>query len=139
MRITATHGKAWVEVSRNGSGVHASFSVACSVDTGHGAFSARNSDVHFLNLEEFTRTLDAFVLRRDLIPRLNGTYDTAITFLRPRDRNAIMAAFAIGDAYSDYLGAMHYKTEGQFEVSGEDLNELVKGFETLQATGETNR
>jgi hypothetical protein len=139
MRITSTHGKAWVELSRNGSGAHASFSIACSVDTGHGAFSARNSDVHLLNLEEFVKTLDAFVLRRDLIPRLNGTYDTAVTFFRPQDRNAIMVSFAIGDTFSDYLGPMRYRTEGEFEVSGEVLYELVKDFEKLSAAAQPIR
>lgn len=131
MRIRSTDEKAWLELSRNGSEAHASFSIECSVDIGHGKFRAKNSDVHFVNAEEFVKTLDAFVLNRELAPQLNGTYDTRIQFFRPRGKNVTMVSFVIGDAFSGHSATTHYKTEGEFEVDAEYLHELVTDFKKL--------
>lgn len=131
MRIRPTDDKAWLELSRNGSEAHASFSIECSVDIGHGKFRAKNSDVHFLNAEEFVKTLDAFVLNRKVTPQLNGTYDTSVKFFRPQGKNLIMLSFVIGDAFSGYAATTHYKTEGEFEVNAEYLDELIKNFNEL--------
>jgi hypothetical protein len=131
MRISSTDRKAWLELSRNEAEPHASFAIECSVEIAHGSFRARNGDVHFFNLEEFAKALDAFVLDRALTPRLEGTYDTRVEFSRPRSKNAVMLSFVIGDAYCGYAATVDYRTAGEFEIGAEYLNDVVAAFREL--------
>jgi hypothetical protein len=131
MRIGSTDGKVWLELTRNQAEPHASFAIECSVDVAHGSFRARNSDVHFFNLEEFAKALDAFVLDRTLTPRLEGTYDTRVELSRPRSKNAVMLSFVIGDAYCGYAATVDYRTAGEFEIGAEYLNDVVAAFREL--------
>ena len=131
VRIKSLDNTAWLAIFRNRDEPHASYSIECSVDIGHGTFDAENSDVHFLNQEEFAKALDAFILDRALAPQLNGTYDTFVKFFRPAGRNSVMVSFAIGDAFSGRSAAARYRTQGEFEVDAEFLNELAAGFAEL--------
>lgn len=131
MRIYSTDKKVYVKLSRDGGDTHSPFSVESSVDISHGRFGAINSDIHFLNHDEFLKEFDAFILNREIVPRLKGTYDTEIRFFQPKDKNIVMVSFAIGDAFSGYTTTVRFKSEGQFEVDAEYLNELLSNFEKL--------
>jgi hypothetical protein len=130
VRIKSADNTAWLAILHNKDEPHASYSIECAVDIGHGAFDAENNDVHFLNQEEFAKAIDAFILDRTLAPQLNGTYDTFVRFFQPSGKNGVMVRFAIGDAYSG-RSAARYRTEGEFEVDAEYLNELAAGFAAL--------
>ena len=131
IRIKSLDNTAWLAIFRNQDEPHASFSIECSVDIGHGVFDAENSDVHFLNQKEFAEALDDFILDRALAPQLDGTYDTFVKFFRPAGRNSVMVNFAIGDAFSGRSAAARYRTEGEFEMDAEYLNGLVAEFAAL--------
>jgi hypothetical protein len=131
MLIKAIDTKAWIEIIRNGKGEHASYTVECSVDIGHGLFGGTNRLIHFINLDEFIKELDMFITDRTRVPKLNGTDDTQITFFRPEGRNCVMVSFTVGDAFSGYSTTVRYKTEGTFEVNSEFLNSFVEEFRNL--------
>lgn len=131
VRIKSLDNTAWLAIFRNRDEPHASFSLECSVDIGHGTFDAENSDVHFLNPEEFAKALDAFILDRKLAPQLDGTYDSFVRFFQPVGKSGVMVRFAIGDAFSGRSAGARYRTEGEFEMDAEYLNELVAGFVAL--------
>jgi hypothetical protein len=131
MRLHSTDRTAWLEITRKAGGEHSPFSVECSVNIVHGRFDAKNSDIHFLNFDEFVNKLDAFILNRAIPAQLHGTYDTIIKFFQPEGKTIVMVSFAIGDAYAGYSSTVHYKTEGEFEINAEYLNDIVKNFRDL--------
>lgn len=128
MRIKSIDENAWLEISRNGDEFHSPFLIECSVNLRHGKFSAKNGEVHFLNLEEFVKNLDAFILNRKLTAQLNGTYDVAVKFFQPQDKQIAMVGFVIGDAFTGRSLTTRFKTEGEFEINTELLNDLVRNF-----------
>lgn len=128
MRIKSIDGNAWLEISRNGDEFHSPFLVECWVNLRHGKFTAKNTEVHFLNLEEFVKALDAFILNRRLTPQLNGTYDTTVRFFQPADKQIIMMAFVIGDAFTGRSVTTRFHTGGEFEVNAEFINDAARSI-----------
>lgn len=103
----------------------------CSVNIAHGNFDAKNGDIHFLNVDEFIQSLDAFILNRGISPQLHGTYDTVVKFFQPTGKTVVMVSFAIGDAYCGKSATVHYRTEGEFEIDAEYLNDIITNFKGL--------
>jgi hypothetical protein len=42
-----------------------------------------------------------------------------------------MVSFAIGDAFAGYATTVRFKTEGEFEINAEYLNDLLSRFREL--------
>ena len=131
MKITAADDICRISVEANGDRRHSSgFEVVTHVGIGHGKFVARNSDVHFLNFEEFLAELDRFIMDRSCAPRLDGTYDTYIGF--SGTGNSIKCAYRLGDAFCGRKTATFHQS-GEFEIEQEKLLELLNGFQKLLA------
>ena len=102
MKILSSDSRQWIEVKRLVDNDYTAYELGASIDIGHGLFSGKNNDIQFLNLNEFIENLDSFILYRELIPRLEGTYESYIEFYRPKSKNSIMVNFCVGDAYAGY-------------------------------------
>jgi len=136
LRITSIDSRAWVEITPGKSEL--SFSIECMIDRGEGLFRGeslfhgKNTDFHFLNIEEFISDLDKFILERNISPKLNGVYGPCLEFYRSTKRTtAVMVHFSVGDDSSAYSDNVEFKTSGTFEINSEFLNDYLKDFNEL--------
>ena len=128
MLIKSIDSQSWIEIERSLlEQEYSCFSIACKVDIGHGQFTAKNTDVHFVNLKQFVDDLDHFILDRNLSPILEGTYGTSLKFYSPSSCS-LMVSFTIGDAYCGYIETVDFKTSGTFEIEQEYLGNLLSWF-----------
>ena len=97
---------------------YSSFVLSVAIDIEHGEFSAKNTDVHFFNIDEFNSNFDDFISNRELNPKLEGTYDSFIEFSAYRNR--VYVHFKIGDSYCGSK-IVNYSLEGSIEISQENL------------------
>lgn len=107
---------------------HPGFRMAARVDIGHGHFEASNGDVRFLNLPEFVAELDRFILDRRRAPRLDGTYDSSISFVA--NGNSVILRYCIGDAFHGQKTALFHQS-GAFEVEQEKLFQCLTELKAL--------
>jgi len=134
MRISSSDQHSWIEINfrPDANSGYESFSLEVSVDVGHGQFRGINNDVHFLNIDEFAASLDAFVTDRSLSPCLEGSYDS---FIRLSGTvNDILLEFAIGDAFCGYAKTVQFQVSGAFEIEQEYLLSLIENFRNLART-----
>ncbi|MET0029586.1 MAG: hypothetical protein ABW101_18295 [Candidatus Thiodiazotropha sp.] len=127
MKIPSSDGKSSIDVEKRHEDESGSaYKVTCSINIGHGEFLAKNDEIYFVNMAQFTKELDAFICDRSLVPHLEGTYDTEIRFLCKNSPLKVVVEFTIGDSYSGYSEAAHYKLSGMFEIDQGKL-ELILG------------
>ena len=107
---------------------HPGFRMAARVDIGHGYFEASNGDVRFSNLREFVAELDHFILDRRRVPRLDGTYDSSISFVA--NGNSVILRYCIGDAFHGQKTALFHQS-GTFEVDQEKLFQYLAELKAL--------
>lgn len=125
MRITSIDSKTWVEITPGNS--EFSFSIECMADRGQSLFHGKNTDFHFLNIEEFISDLNKFILDRNISPKLNGIYGPCLEFSRSKKQTtAVMVHFSVGDDSSACSENVEFKTTGTFEINSEFLKELIK-------------
>ncbi len=134
MKIYSSDSRSAIRIEKHGDVQYSSFEVEVSVDIGHGAFTDKNTDVQFLNLDRFVEELNAFVLERQQIPRLQGTYDSFIAFSTPAGKTALWVEFALGDACAGPVKTADYLLKGGFEFDPEYLNEVLAGFRELKVS-----
>ena len=125
MKIESTDSKSKIEIIRTGDEGYSSFEVSVNIDIGHGFFSGCNTDLIFLNLSNFIDEIDAFILNRNISPKLNGTYDSFIQLIKDKRTSAILVKFKIGDAYCGYSDTIQYSIEGGFEINQELLSTIL--------------
>jgi len=124
MRIVSEDRRCYVEIGPTDQGYDIC-DLKAHVDHGHGEFSARSSAVALLKLAEFVDTFDAFIANRELVPRLEGVYDTYLSF-RARG-NEVWLEFSVGAA--DCYGT--HNLTGQFKVEQERLGQYLSEFRKL--------
>ena len=127
MKITSADDICWISVTPN-EARYSGFDVVTHVNIDHGQFEARNTDVHFLNFEEFLSEFDKFIMDRHRAPRLEGTYDTYISF--SGTGTSVICAYRLGDAFCGRKKATFYQS-GEFEIQQERLLEFLHGFQKL--------
>lgn len=91
------------------------------VDLGGGRFQGLNRDVFFSGFEKFCDEFDHFILDRSLTPRLEGSYDSFLSF--SGKGNSIDFAFCVGD-----YGTEDHRLSSSFTIEGDRLNELTSYF-----------
>ncbi len=110
-------------------GSYAGIEMAAHVDIGHGRFEARNRDIHFLNLGEFVEEFDKFISDRTRAPRLNGTYDSHISF-RASGLD-VVCEYCVGDAFAGGRRPAEFFQSGKFEIERDVLLDLLRDFRQL--------
>jgi hypothetical protein len=120
MKIFAKDHPSWIEIKRfvDEANQYSSYEISAAIDISHGQFTAKNIDVHFLNVVEFQSELNSFITNKSIVPRLEGTYDTYLEFAGTS--NSVLLRFKIGDAFCG-TETINYLLEGAFEVSQESL------------------
>lgn len=128
MKVSSTDSQSWFLVNYNqDQNGYDSFSIEVNFDVGHSAFHGKNTDVHFLNLAGFIIELDAFILNRNLQPRLLGTYDSVLV-LKAEATGNITVSLIIGSS----LENKDYRVQGSFEFLPEKLNDVLRGFQQYE-------
>lgn len=130
MRIVSIDKNSWITLERNSDEGHSTFKFEASVELNYDSFNAKNIDMHFLNFQDFLADYNAFITDRNLIPSLNGTYDSYIKF-EGRRNNSIFLCFNLGSAFAGYSETAYYFLKGEFEVSSEYLNNYYEEFKKL--------
>ena len=131
MRISSADSKnSWIEIQRNEDDDFSSFLFRVAIDIGHGNFSACNNSLNFLNLRGFAEEVDQFVLRRDIQPFLEGTYDSYLR-LRQTNNNEVLISFCIGDAFCGWENTAEFKLQGEFPIEQDILTTLASAFMSL--------
>lgn len=101
-----------------------SFSFQAHVDFGHGAFSAKNEDVHFFDLFTFVAQLESFITDRSVQPCLNGTYDSFVAL--SGTPSSVNVRFRVGNAFSGYKQAnTEFALTGAFDIEPDLLFSLL--------------
>lgn len=123
MRLVSTDNQSelTITVVEDEHGYKAS-SLTAQISLGHSEFKGSNSDINFLNLPDFIRDLDAFILNRKIEPKLNGTYGSYILFRGTNTSVAII--FKIGGAFCG-TDTYNYSVTGTFEIDQGQLGEIV--------------
>lgn len=123
LRLEFSDGKSWVEIRphNNESGGYSACAMEAVVDLGHGRFQGLNGDVFFFGFEKFCDEFDRFILDRLLAPRLDGTYDSFLSF--SGKGNSIIFKFCVGDNEME-----EYRLRGSFIIEGDRLNDLNSYF-----------
>jgi len=106
------------------------FEVNASIDIGHGVFNGKNTDLMFLNFDEFIKDYDSFITNRDITPILNATYESFIK-IEAGISNSIFISFSLGDAFSGYNNSVEFSLNGKFEVNTEFLIQMHTEFKSL--------
>lgn len=102
------------------------------VNNGQNSFRGKHTDFHFLNAEEFTETLNKFILYRNVVPQLRGVHGPCLEFYQSKKQaTAVMLRFSITDDSSSYSENVEFSTVGTFEINSEFLNEHLKEFKKL--------
>ena len=127
MKIYSKDQNSWLTFDHNVDDNHdySAFSLEAFIDLDHSSFQGKNIDLHFFDIDNFIAKLDAFVLDRSIQPKLEGTYDTYIMF--KGNGTHIFISFSIGSAYCG-TETYFYSVQGTFEVSQENLGNIVIGF-----------
>ena len=130
MKIYSIDKKSWFEIKPIKDGSYTAVSVEVKIDIGHGAFSAKNIDMHFLNLAVFTSELDSFITDKSVVPKLNGTYDSFIEISGSVSHAFIR--FCIGD--EDCGAKTHqYSLCGSLEIEQEHLVPFLKIMKSIKS------
>lgn len=101
---------------------HKAYSLGAEIGLGHSEFKGCNNDIIFLNVPEFIKDLDAFILNRKIEPKLIGTYDSYILF--KGTSTCVAITFKIGGAFCG-TDTYSYSITGTFEIAQEQLGEIV--------------
>lgn len=131
MKIISLNKKFFIEIKNNIENDFPSFKVLAEIDINHGVFSAKNNDLALLNINEFRGDLDAFIINRELQPRLEGTYDSFIEFSKGTEITKARIKFAIGDAYSGFTKTVNFLFTGEFEIEIESISKLLRELKAL--------
>jgi hypothetical protein len=120
MKIFAKDHPSWIEIKRfvDEANQYSNYEISVAIDIGHGQFTAKNIDVHFLNMAEFQSELNSFIANRPAAPRLEGTYNTYLELAGTS--NGVLLRFKIGDVFCG-TETINYLFEGTFEISQESL------------------
>ncbi len=131
MKITSVDHAHYIEILHIGNNEYSSFKITTSVDIVHGSFFGKNIDVHFLNFPDFIKKLGGFLVHRNLVPKLDGTYDSHIQFYQPVNLPLIIVDFSLGDAQVSHNKKLEYSLRGQFEISPDSLQQIIEDFRKL--------
>lgn len=132
MHIIDKYGFCSIEIKHNidESSGYDSFSFHANVDIGHGAFSAKNEDVHFFDLSTFVAQLDSFVLDRTVQPCLNGTYDSFLSL--SGTPSSVNLRFRVADAFSGYKQVnTSFALTGAFDIEPDFLFSVLRHFREM--------
>lgn len=129
MKIFSSENASHLRIERTGDEAYSSFEVEVTIDIGHGQFRALNNDLQWLNIADFAAKFDDFILDRELVPRLEGTYDSFLEF--SGSANSVIVAFAIGDAFCGNK-THEFLLRGSFQVSEDTLSALARDFRSLR-------
>ena len=124
MKIYSQDKNSWLKITKNEGeyDVEGTYSIEVKFDIGHSVFNATNKEVIFTNGAEFKSTLNEFVMNRDLCPKLEGTYDSYVSFKAVG--NNVVLSVNVGSAFCS-SSTFAYSTSGEFEVSQEYLTNIV--------------
>ena len=132
LRLESADRHSWVEIQpwTDATGMYSAFRMEAVVDYGHGKFTAQNRDVQFMQIAEFSREFDQFILDRSRTPVLCGTYDSHLGFAAVGLQ--VVVTFCIGDAFCGGLTSIEEpRLRSSFGVDSERLNDLNEYFRNL--------
>ncbi len=132
MKVHSADRRSWlrIELQPDEENNYSSFVLAADVDCGHSKFTSENRDLHLFGLAEFILELNKFVLNRSRTPILVGTYDSHVCFRALG--SAVILDFCIG-SFQSYHNGLNHSHRGAFEIDQEFLNQIVEGFDELNA------
>ncbi len=132
MKIISADNNSYIDIElfKDEDSGYSSFEVEAFVDIGHGEFKAKNTDLHFLDFEDFTNDFDNFIIDRNITCRLNGTYSSYIKIYG--EYNTVFIQFCIGDAFCGNK-TYDYKFSGEFTIDQGDLLDYLNSFKEFAA------
>ena len=127
MDIYSVDKKNWFRVEQVFDEVtqYSSFLFEVYIDLGHSVFHSKNSDIQIFDINSFVNELNEFLMDRSLEPKLEGTYDSFLSFIG--NNRDIQISFNIGSSYCS-SETYSYSTSGKFEIDQEHLNEVLEFF-----------
>lgn len=133
LRIQCLDTRSWVDIQRRGDARNVWYELRCSVDIGHGSFSATNVDVQFLNRDAFVMELERFPVDRRLTPQLAGTYGSFLIFWRHGSTDDLMLSFSVGDAHSLGPVTSEFNLTGSLRLPSGMLDAMTTDFRAVLA------
>lgn len=127
MKIPSSNNKSYISIEffDDGTDDYISYVLEIVSDIEHSFFKGSNSDIHFLNMPEFIDQLDSFVLNRNVRPKLEGTYDSYLSFIG--SGNVVEVNYCIGSQNDHQI----FSQKGGFEISQEHLSSILTDLKTL--------
>jgi hypothetical protein len=137
MKVTSTRPGFSVSIKRNTEHDWPSYSFTATADFGHGAFSASNHDMTWLNGAVFGEQLRALLdnqphalaSRQVAQARLEGSYGCSLSVAR--SGRVLTLAFCVGNTFAGFDAPSAYALGGSFEIDSEGLDRMLRDFEAL--------
>lgn len=129
MKISSRSGNDWISISIGcDTQGYSSIEMEAFLTHGISSFHAKQLDLQFFKISQFVDALDKFITDRSLMPKLEGTYDSFLSFRAIG--STVRLEFAIGDEISSKAPTV-YCLRGAFDIDQSYLNDYVRDFRLL--------
>ena len=128
MKIKSIDNQSWIELTQNPDDDWLSFCMTVSIDLGHSVFTGSNFNLCLLNLTKFFEDFSKFILDRQLTPKLEGTYNSYLSFSYQNE--VVIVRFSLGDCFSGTI-PIDYAMTGGFEITEASLLVIEREFKIL--------
>jgi hypothetical protein len=128
MRIQSVDNRCYLEINPTSEG-YGLCRVEARIDLGHGVFTAENKSLLLLKLPKFIIQLGSFIVNREPQPKLEGTYDSYLSFVSKAD--SVFLEFSLGDGFCGYRTYAPFNLTGRFQLDADQLGMVLSDFRTL--------